>query len=119
METNSGIIKTNELQIHLAKSNTINQGRNKVKGNISQAIKLYSQKGLVLHSYTIVAYSSHFDEEEDMELEWYKEDEEQIQAVVHGHCSMGLATQDRQVGHTRGLQVAAVGHEEVDMEQQK
>jgi hypothetical protein len=72
----------------------------------------------MLHSYTIVAYSNHFGEE-DMDLEWYKEAEEEIQAVVHEHCSMGLATPDKQVGRTRGLQVTAVGHEEADMEQQK
>lgn len=72
----------------------------------------------MLHSYTIVAYSNHFGEE-DMELEWCKEAEEQIQVVVHGHCSMGLATPDKQVGRTRGSQVAAVGPEEADMEKQK
>ncbi len=60
-----------------------------------------------------------------MELVWYKEAEEEIQVVVHGHCSMGLANPDKQVGHTHGLQVAAVGSEvaavgsEVDMEKQK
>ena len=54
----------------------------------------------MLHSYTIVAYSSHFGEEEGMELGWCKEAEDEIQIVVHGHCSMGLATPDKQVGHT-------------------
>jgi hypothetical protein len=72
----------------------------------------------MIHSYTIVAYSNHFGEE-DMEMERYKGAEEEIQVVVCGHCSMGLATPDKQVGHTRGSQVAAVGHEEVDMEQLK
>lgn len=73
----------------------------------------------MIHSYTIVAYSNHHFGEEDMDLERYKGDEEEIQVVVRGHCSMGLATPDKQVGHTRGLQVAAVGPEEVDMEQLK
>lgn len=51
-----------------------------------------------------------------MELEWCKVVEEQIQAVVHEDCSMGLANLDKQVDHTRGSQVAAAGPE-VDMEQ--
>jgi hypothetical protein len=54
-----------------------------------------------------------------MGMEWCKEAEEQIQVVVHGHCSMGLATPDKQVGRTRGSQVAAVGPDEADMEKQK
>ena len=74
----------------------------------------------MIHSYTIVAYSSHFGEEEGMELGWCKEAEDEIQIVVHGHCSMGLATPDKQVGHTHGLHVtAAVGPENVDMEQKQ
>lgn len=73
----------------------------------------------MLPRYAIVAYSSHFGEEEDRELESYKEAEEKIQVVEREHCSMGLATLDKQVGHTHGLQVAAVGPEEVDMERQK
>ena len=53
-----------------------------------------------------------------MELGWCKEAEDEIQIVVHGHCSMGLATPDKQVGHTHGLHVTAdVGPEDVDMEQ--
>ena len=70
----------------------------------------------MLHSYTIVAYSSHFGEE-GMEG-WCKEAEDEIQIVVHGHYSMGLATPDKQVGHTHGLHLtAAVGPEDVDMVQ--
>ena len=62
----------------------------------------------MIHSYTIVAYSSHLGEEEGMELGWCKEPEDEIQIVVHGHCSMGLATPDKQVGHTHGWRVVVV-----------
>ena len=49
---------------------------------------------------------------------WSWEAEDEIQIVVHGHYSMGLATPDKQVGHTHGLHVtAAVGPKDVDMEQ--
>lgn len=37
-----------------------------------------------------------------MDLEWYKEVEEEIQVAVQGHCNMAHATLDRQVGHTHG-----------------
>lgn len=64
---------------------------------------------------TIAAYSSHFGEGEDMEMEWYKEAEDQKQVAVHVHCSMDHAIQDTRVGHTRGLPEAADGPEGVGM----
>lgn len=55
--------------------------------------------------HTIVAYSSHFDEE-DMDQEWCKEAEEPRKVVENAHYSMGHAIQDMQVGHSHGLLVA-------------
>lgn len=52
--------------------------------------------------HTIAAYSSHFGEV-DMDLEWYKEAEEQKKVVENGHYSMDHAIQDRRVGHNHGL----------------
>lgn len=67
-------------------------------------------------AYTIVAYSSHPVEEDGIDLEWCKEDEDEIQLVVHGNCSMDLATLDKQVDHSHGLQVAVAGPVEVGMD---
>lgn len=53
-----------------------------------------------------------------MEMVLYKEAEEKIQVVVHGHCNMGLAILGRQVGHTHGSVVAVVEPVVEGMEQQ-
>ena len=53
-----------------------------------------------------------------MEMEWYKEAVEEIQAAVHGRCSKGPATLGRLVGHSHGLLVAVAGPVVVDKEQQ-
>jgi len=66
---------------------------------------------------TIVAYSSHFDEVEDMETGWYMEAEEQKQVVACVHCSTDHAIRDMQVGHTHGLLAAADGPEREGMEE--
>lgn len=66
---------------------------------------------------TIAAYSSHFGEAEGMEMEWYKEAEEQNQVVVLVHCSMDHAIRDMLVGHTHGLAVADDEPERVGMAQ--
>lgn len=75
--------------------------------------------------YTIVVYNSHLGEVEDMEMEWYKEAEDQNQAVVVvvvvgvcAHCSIDHAIRDMQADHNHGLVVAAAdGPEEVGMGQ--
>lgn len=67
-------------------------------------------------AYTIVAYSSHPVEEGGIDLEWCKEVEDEIRLVVHGNCSMDLATLDKQVDHSHGLQVAVAGPVEVGMD---
>lgn len=66
---------------------------------------------------TIAAYNSHFGEEEDKDLEWYKEAADQMLVVVRVHYNMEPAILDMQVGHTRGLPVAAGGTEKMGMEQ--
>lgn len=62
---------------------------------------------------TIVAYNSHFGEDENMDLDWCKEAADQmLVVVVHVHYNTGLANPDMQVGHNHGLPpVAADGLE--------
>lgn len=45
----------------------------------------------------------------EMEMEWCKEAEDELQVAGLVHCNMDHATQDTLVGHTRGLLAAAVG----------
>ncbi|KAA8524708.1 hypothetical protein F0562_011131 [Nyssa sinensis] len=51
-----------------------------------------------------------------MEMEKCKVAEEQIQVAEHVHYNMGPATQDKQIGHTRGLPLAVGGAVEVGRE---
>ena len=53
---------------------------------------------------TIDAYNNHLGigEEEDMEMERYKEALERVQVVAPVHYNMDHAIRDMQVGHTRG-----------------
>ncbi|KAA8538808.1 hypothetical protein F0562_025500 [Nyssa sinensis] len=51
-----------------------------------------------------------------MEMEKCKEAEEHIQVAERVHYNMGPATQDKQIGHTRGLPLAVGGAVEVGRE---
>lgn len=70
--------------------------------------KQYHSRGETLFAVTVYC-NTHFGWGNCMVMEWCKAVEEEIQAAVHGHCSMGLATLGMQVGHSHGLLVAVAG----------